>query len=73
MANNVLLLGVCIRDAFSIKQLSCRVIRASASGAVESDSIPSRVIPQTLKLVLTASLLDAHHYGDNVENETTNL
>ena len=38
-----------------------RVIRASASGAVDLVLIPSRVKPLTLKLVFTASLLDAQH------------
>ena len=36
-----------------------RVARASASGAVDSGLIPSRVKPMTLNLVVTASLLDA--------------
>ena len=38
-----------------------RVVRASASGVVDSGLIPSRVKPMTLKLVFTASLLDAQH------------
>ena len=38
-----------------------RVVRASASGAVDLGSIPSRAKPLTLKLVITASLLDAQH------------
>ena len=38
-----------------------RVVRASASGAVDLGLIPSRVKPMTLKLVFTASLLDAQH------------
>ena len=38
-----------------------RVVRASASGAVDLGLISSRVKPMTLKLVFTASLLDAHH------------
>ena len=38
-----------------------RVVRASASVAVDSGLIPSWVKPMTLKLVLTASLLDAQH------------
>ena len=38
-----------------------RVVRASASGAVDSGWIPSRIKPMTLKLVFTASLLDAQH------------
>ena len=38
-----------------------RVIAVSASGAVDSGLIPSRVKPMTLKLVFTSSLLDAQH------------
>ena len=38
-----------------------QVVRESASGAVELGLIPSRVKPITLKLVFTASLLDAQH------------
>ena len=38
-----------------------RVIRASASGAVDLGLIPSRVKPMALQLVFTASLLDALH------------
>ena len=34
------------------------MVRASASGAVDLGLIPSRVKPMTLKLLLTASLLD---------------
>ena len=34
---------------------------ASVSGAVDSGLIPSRVKPMTLKLIFTASLLDAQH------------
>ena len=37
------------------------VVRASASGAVDPGLIPSRVKPVTLKLLFTASLLDAQH------------
>ena len=36
-----------------------RVLRASASGAVDSGLIPSRIKPMTFKLVFTASLIDA--------------
>ena len=35
--------------------------RASTSGAVDLGLIPSRVKPMTVKLVFTASLLDAQH------------
>ena len=38
--------------------LDGRMVRTSASGAVDSGLIPSRVKPMTLKLVFTASLLD---------------
>ena len=38
-----------------------RVVRVSASAAVDLGLIPSRVKPITLKLVFTAPLLDAHH------------
>ena len=38
-----------------------RVVRASASGAVDLGLIPIRVKPMTLKLVFTASLLDDQH------------
>ena len=43
------------------KQLRRPMLRASASGAVDLGLIPSRVKPMTLKLVFTASLLDAQH------------
>ena len=38
-----------------------RVVRASASGAVDLGFIPSRVKPMTLKLVFTGSMLDVEH------------
>ena len=38
-----------------------RVNRGSASGAANSALIPSRVKPMIVKLVFTASLLDAQH------------
>ena len=38
-----------------------RVVRASASGAVDLGLIPSRVKPMTLKLVFAASQLDVPH------------
>ena len=42
-------------------------IEASAPRLVDLSSIPSRVKPMTLKLVLTASLLDVQHLRDSVE------
>ena len=44
-----------------INSTDSRVVRASASGAVDSGLITSRVKPMTLKLVFRASLLDAQH------------
>ena len=46
------------------------MVRLSDSGAVE---IPSRVKPMTLKLVFTASLLDAQHKRDSLENKPASL
>ena len=46
---------------------------ASVSSAVHSGLIPSRVKPMTLKLVFTASLLDAQHYRDSVENKPASI
>ena len=49
------------------------MIRASASGAVDLGLIPGRVKPMTIKMVFTASLLDAQHYTDSVENKPASL
>ena len=46
-----------------------RVVRASASGAVDLGLIPSRAKPMTLTLVFTASLHDAQHLRDSVKNK----
>ena len=45
------------------------MVRASASGTVDLGLIPSRAKPMILTLVFTASLLDAQHYRDSVENK----
>ena len=45
----------------------------SASGAVNSDLIPSRNKAMTLKPEFTASLLDAQHYEGSEENKLTSL
>ena len=50
-----------------------RVIRASASGAVDLGLIPGRVKPMIIKMVFTASLLDVQHYTDSVENKPASL
>ena len=47
--------------------------RASASTVVDSGLIASWVKPMTLKLVFTASLLDAHHQRDSVKNKPASL
>ena len=49
------------------------MVRASASGVVDSGLIPSRVKPMTIKLVFTASLLDAEHERDSVKNKPASL
>ena len=50
-----------------------RVVRASASGAVDLSLIPSRFKLMTLKLVLTASLLDVQHQRDSVKIKRASL
>ena len=49
------------------------MVRASASGAIDSGLIPSRVKPMTLKLVIIASLPDAQHKRDSVKNKPASL
>ena len=49
------------------------VVRVYASRAVDLSLILSRVKPMTLKLIFTASLLDAQHSRDNVENKPASL
>ena len=49
------------------------MVRASASGAVDLGLIPNQVKPMTVKLIFTASLLDARHYRDSVENKPASL
>ena len=46
--------------------------KAFASGAVDLNLIPSRIKPMTLKLVFTASLLDAQH-RTSVKNKPASL
>ena len=50
-----------------------RVVRASTSGTVDLGLIPRRIKPIALKLVFTASLLDAQHYKDSVKNKLASL
>ena len=45
----------------------------SATRAVDSGLIPSRVKLMTLKLLFTASLLNAQHERDSVENKPASL
>ena len=49
------------------------MVRVFVLGAVDSGLILSRVIPMTLKLVFTASLFDAQHERDSVENKSVGL
>ena len=49
------------------------VVRATASGAANLGLIPSGVKPITLKLVFTASLLDAQHQRNSVKNKSAGL
>ena len=49
------------------------MVRASASGAVDSGLITNRVKPKTKTLVFTTSLLDAQHYLDSTENKPASL
>ena len=58
---------------FNINSSDGRVVRASGSGAVDLGLIPSRVKPMTLKLVFTASPLDAQHLKDSVEYKPASL
>ena len=60
--------SVTIVSVFSHYSSDGRVVRASASGAVNSGLIPSRVKPTTLKLVFTAYLLKG-----SVENKSASL
>ena len=55
--------------ASKLNSSDSRVVRASDSGAVNLGLIPSRVKPMTLKLLFTASLLDAQHLRDSVKNK----
>ena len=55
----LLTLARAIMSAYNFNSSDARVVRASASGVVDSGLIPSRIKPTTLKLVFTASLLDA--------------
>ena len=50
-----------------------QMVRAPAYRAVDSGLIPSRVKPMTFKLVFTASLLDAQHFRNSVENKPASL
>ena len=49
------------------------MVRASVSGAVDLDLIPSQVNPMTSKLVFTASLLEVQHQRDKEENKPARL
>ena len=48
-------------------------MRAFTSGAADTGLILSRVKPKPVQLVFTASLLDAQHLRDSVENTQASL
>ena len=43
--------------------------RVFANGPVDRGSIPGRVIPKTLKMVLDAALLNTHHYNVRIKGK----
>ena len=43
--------------------------RVFANGPGERGSIPGRVIPKTLKMVLDAALLNTHHYKVRIKGK----
>ena len=49
------------------------MVRASASGVAKSGVIQSQVKSMKLQLVFTASLIDARHERDSVENKPASL
>ena len=52
----------------SFKRSDGRMVEGSTSQAVDFGFIPGWVKPMTLKLVFTASMLDAQHQRESVEN-----
>ena len=49
------------------------MVRASASGAVDSGLIPSRVKPMTVRVVFSAYVLDAQRQRSSVKNKSASL
>ena len=47
----------------------CLVGRAFANGPVDMGSIPGRVIPRTLKMILDTSLLNTQHYKARIKGK----
>ena len=45
------------------------MVRVFANGPGDLGSIPGRVIPKTLKMVLDASLLNTHHYKVGIKGK----
>ena len=52
-----------------VYQLICQVGRVFANGPGDMGSIPGRVIPKTLKMVLDASLLNTQQYKVRIEGK----
>ena len=67
----LIVFDICVNHCLNISD--GRVVRASASGAVDSSLIPIWVKPMTLKLVFTSSLLDALDLRDSVEEKQASL
>ncbi len=45
------------------------MVRVFANGPGDLDSIPGRVIPKNLKMVLDVSLLNTHHYKVGIKSK----
>ena len=45
------------------------MVRMFANGPGDSSSIPSRIIPKTLKMVLDATLLNTQHYKVRIKGK----
>ena len=68
-SHNQHLLFCCVLSAFTVNWLISQVGRVFANGPGDLDSIPGRVIPKTLKMVLDTSLLNTQHYKVRIEGK----
>ena len=51
-----------IQDFIGVLPDICTIVRVFTNGPEDLGSIPGRVIPKTLKMVLDAALLNTQHY-----------